>query len=117
MKRLAHLCEGRTKAQEVSVIVTCGRSSYGLASQAGVVELLENFGVKFMTDTCWCMITEPIVPATTNAIMTNSAKYAHYGPGLTGRKFFFGSLMQCVEAACRTSYTKEMPQWLLNTDD
>ncbi|KAJ6190257.1 hypothetical protein N7519_000278 [Penicillium mononematosum] len=116
MKRLAHLCEGRTKAQEVSVIVTCGRSSYGLASQAGVVEVLENFGVKFMTDTCWCMITEPIVPTTTNAIMTNSAKYAHYGPGLTGRKFFLGSLMQCVEAACQGSYTKEIPQYLLNTD-
>ncbi|CAG8881891.1 unnamed protein product [Penicillium nalgiovense] len=116
MKKLAHLCEGRTKAQEITVIVTCGRSSYGLASQAGVVEVLENFGVKFMTDTCWCMITEPIVPTTANAIMTNSAKYAHYGPGLTGRKFFLGSLMQCVEAACRGSYSKKMPQWLLNTD-
>ncbi|CAG8229559.1 unnamed protein product [Penicillium nalgiovense] len=116
MKKLAHLCEGRTKAQKITVIVTCGRSSYGLASQAGVVEVLENFGVKFMTDTCWCMITEPIVPTTANAIMTNSAKYAHYGPGLTGRKFFLGSLMQCVESACRGNYSKKMPQWLLNTD-
>ncbi|CAG8888464.1 unnamed protein product [Penicillium egyptiacum] len=113
MEKLAHLCQGRAKAQEVSVIVTCGRSSYGLASQAGLVELLENFGVQFITDTCWCMITEPTIRTTTNAIMTNSGKYAHYGPGLTGRKFFLGSLMQCVEAACRGSYIKKMPKWLM----
>lgn len=115
IKTLALLCEGLAKSQDVSIVVTCGRSSYSLASQAGWVEQLENFGVEFITDTCWCMITKPTILTTENAIMTNSGKYAHYGPGLTGRKFFFGSLMQCVEAACRGTYAKEMPQWLLNT--
>lgn len=33
-------------------------------------------------------------------IMTNSGKYIHYRPGLTGRHFAFGSLKLCVDAAC-----------------
>ncbi|PYI06976.1 hypothetical protein BO78DRAFT_314237 [Aspergillus sclerotiicarbonarius CBS 121057] len=100
IRRLAALCRGRTKQENIAVTVTCGRATYGLACQAGLVEELEMFGVRFVTDTCWCMITEPLVPPSNHAIMTNSGKYAHYGPGLTGRKFYFGSLARCVDAAC-----------------
>jgi predicted aconitase/predicted aconitase with swiveling domain len=115
--RLAELCNGRHKKQGVKVIVTCGRATYGLASEAGLLEQLEKFGVQFMTDTCWCMISEPTIPRSTAAIMTNSAKYAHYGPGLTGRKFYFGSLAGCVDAACESIYGRAVPTWLLNYDE
>ncbi|RAK99323.1 DUF521-domain-containing protein [Aspergillus ibericus CBS 121593] len=111
IRRLAALCRGRTKQDDITVVVTCGRATYGLACQAGLVEELEMFGVQFVTDTCWCMITEPIIPPSTHAIMTNSGKYAHYGPGLTGRKFYFGSLAQCVDAACGGS-PADRPRWL-----
>ncbi|BDD64110.1 hypothetical protein MPDQ_000531 [Monascus purpureus] len=114
IRKLAALCRGRTKKENVAVIVTCGRSTYGLACQAGLVEELEKFGVQFITDTCWCMITEPIIPRSTGAIITNSGKFAHYGPGLTGKSFYFGSLARCVDAACRGSAEDGMPQWLLN---
>ena len=76
---------------------------------------MEEFGVQVVTDTCWCMITEPVIAPSTKIIMTNSAKYAHYGPGLTGKGFYFGSLSQCVEAACRGTYGKERPDWLATT--
>lgn len=46
--------------------------------------------------------------------MTNSGKYAHYGPGLTGRGFYFGSLERCVEAACLDGVVRGMPQWLMD---
>ncbi|KAJ6125027.1 hypothetical protein N7471_012344 [Penicillium samsonianum] len=114
IKKLAQLCRGRVKSENIKVVVTCGRSSYGLARQAGFIEELESFGVEFMTDTCWCMIAEPIIQASTSAIMTNSGKYAHYGPGLTGRRFFFRSLAICVETACCSKDVGGMPQWLLN---
>ncbi|KAK1241746.1 hypothetical protein MKX07_007569 [Trichoderma sp. CBMAI-0711] len=97
MRKLAKLCRGRTKRDEVAVMVTCGRATYGLADQAGLIEELHRFGVEVITDTCWCMIGEPVIPTTSRTIMTNSAKYAHYGPGLTGKRFYFGSLASSLE--------------------
>ncbi|MBY0610934.1 MAG: aconitase X [Beijerinckiaceae bacterium] len=114
VERLATLCRGRTKHRDVSLIITTGRSVLARASDAGLAAELEAFGATFVTDTCWCMITEPIIPAGTRAIMTNSAKYAHYGPGLTGRRFQLGSLLACVDAACTGHHDKRPPAWLHN---
>ncbi|EYE91189.1 DUF521 domain protein [Aspergillus ruber CBS 135680] len=113
IRKLTELCRGRTKDKSVAITVTCGRSQFSLASQAGLIEELEAFGVQFITDTCWCMITEPIIPPSVGAIMTNSGKYAHYGPGLTGKPFYFGSLARCVEAACGDCIG-DIPGWLSN---
>lgn len=113
IKAVTKLCQGRTKTDDVAVIVTCGRAQYGLASQAGYVGELEKFGVQFLQDTCWCSIEEPVIPKNTKTIMTNSGKYIHYGPGLTGRQFAFGSLAMCVDAACTGKTTGDPPSWLL----
>ncbi|KAF4494407.1 DUF521 domain [Fusarium agapanthi] len=112
IKDLAILCRGKTKNAAVTVIVTCGRAVHALASQAGYVGDLEAFGVQFLTDTCWCSIEEPIIPKKAKVIMTNSGKYIHYGPGLTGRQFCFGSLEMCAEAAMTGRITGEPPEWL-----
>lgn len=113
IKAVAKLCQGRKKKDDVAVIVTCGRAQYGLASQAGHVGELEKFGVQFLQDTCWCSIEEPVIPINTKTIMTNSGKYIHYGPGLTGRQFAFGSLAMCVDAACTGKTTGNPSSWLL----
>ncbi|KAJ5524470.1 hypothetical protein N7494_011120 [Penicillium frequentans] len=109
--KLASLCRGRLKDKNVAVMVTCSRVTYASACKTGLTDELEAFGVQFITDTCWCMITEPTIPESQNAIMTNSGKYAHYGPGLTGKSFYFGSLARCVEAACGGDYVGRRPQW------
>lgn len=110
--KLAALCRNRTKHPHVALIVTCGRHVLEQARAAGDVALLEAFGVSFVTDTCWCMITEPLIPAATKVIMTNSGKYAHYGPGLSGRTMRFGSLSACVEAAALGFDADAVPAWL-----
>ncbi|EXA30101.1 hypothetical protein FOVG_18481 [Fusarium oxysporum f. sp. pisi HDV247] len=112
IKDLSILCRGNTKHSGVAVIVTCGRAVHALASQAGYVRDLEAFGVQFLTDTCWCSIEEPIIPKKAKVIMTNSGKYIHYGPGLTGRLFCFGSWEMCAEAAMTGRSTGEPPEWL-----
>lgn len=117
MRQLANICRGRTKHDQVTVMVTCGRATYGLASQAGLIKVLHQFGVQIITDTCWCMIGEPVIPIAAKIIMTNSAKYAHYGPGLTGRRFYFGSLDSCVAAACDGRYDKRMPGFIARSKD
>lgn len=82
------------------------------AAKQNQITALENFGVQIVTDTCWCMIQEPVIPPSTRTIMTNSAKYAHYGTGLTGRRVRFGSLAQCVDAACLGFVENGIPAWL-----
>jgi hypothetical protein len=111
-EKLAALCRSRTKHKDVTVVVTCGRATHDKIRAAGMLSELERFGVQFVTDTCWCMITEPLIPQTAETIMTNSGKYAHYGPGLTGRSFHFGSLAACVQAACTGVTSDGFPPWL-----
>ena len=109
---LAALCRGRTRHANVPLVVTCGRAEMAKAEAAGDVALLTDFGVTLVNDTCWCMVTEPIIPVDAEVIMTNSGKYAHYGPGLTGRTLRFGSLAACVEAAVTGEDRGNLPVWL-----
>jgi predicted aconitase len=45
--------------------------------------------------------------------MTNSGKYAHYGPGLSGRAVRFGGLAACAEAAVTGKAPQALPEWLV----
>jgi predicted aconitase len=40
-----------------------------------------------------------MLPETTRSLMTNSAKFAYYTPGLLGRDMVIGSLVDCVNSA------------------
>ena len=109
---LARLCKGRLKRPSVGVILTLGREIYEQAEQAGYVGELKRFGVQFINDTCWCMIEEPVIPTDAKVLMTNSGKYAHYGPGLVDRQIHFGGLKDCVDAACSGLHDRVLPRWL-----
>lgn len=109
---LNHLCQSRVKSPNVEIVVTLGREIYQQCDDATVIETLKNFGVKFVMDTCWCMLQEPVIPAAGSVLMTNSGKYAHYGPGLVKRPMHFGSLEECVDAACNGRRTPHTPTWL-----
>jgi predicted aconitase/predicted aconitase with swiveling domain len=112
LKSLAQLVHGRTKHPSTSVIVTTSRVQYSLATQAGYIAELDEFGIQVLTDTCWCFIRDPVIKKEARCIMTNSGKYAHYGPGLTGREFCFGSLSECIESACTGRWEAKVPEWL-----
>lgn len=64
----------RTKSENVQVIACMSRSLY---EQSPAVPALEDFGVSFVNDTCWCMLLHPpMIPHDPNAtILTNSGKY------------------------------------------
>jgi predicted aconitase/predicted aconitase with swiveling domain len=109
---LAHLCGSQRKHEDVAIVITCGRATLERAQQAGYVAMLERFGVQFVTDTCWCMLGEPVIPPTARNLMTNSGKYAHYAPGLVGRRVHFASLAECVESACTGLASGRLPGWL-----
>lgn len=80
-------------------MITSSRQVVAQAEAAGHLATLQAFGARLVTDTCWCMLDEPLVPPGARTLMTNSAKYAHYAPGLVGRQVRFAGLAGCVEAA------------------
>ena len=92
--------------------MTAGHEVIAQAKAEGTLAALEASGVQVLPDICWCSISEPVFPPTTRALMTNSGKYAHYGPGLSGRPVRFGSLGDCVAAALSGRVTPGLPVWL-----
>ncbi|MBB4065787.1 cis-3-hydroxy-L-proline dehydratase [Gellertiella hungarica] len=109
---LAKLVEGRERRPDVAVVVTTGRATEAAMKRRGLADPLARFGVRVVTDACWCTVSEPVVPPAARTILTNSGKYAHYGPGLSGRGLRFAALADCVEAAT-TGYSRNgPPAWL-----
>lgn len=101
-----------SRRPDVSVIVTAGQKVIEDAKADGTIALLKDAGVLIYPDLCWCSISEPVFPSKARALMTNSGKYAHYGPGLSGRPVRFGSLSQCIEAAVTGHIEPGLPTWL-----
>ncbi len=104
--------EGRRRRPDVAVIVTAGQQVIDDAHQDGTLSRLRDAGVQVLPDLCWCSISEPVFPTRTRAVMTNSGKYAHYGPGLSGRAVRLGSLADCVEASIKGRVAARLPQWV-----
>ncbi|NVZ64228.1 DUF521 domain-containing protein [Pseudomonas gingeri] len=109
---LARLCRGRHKHPDVVLAITCGRAVLEQARTAGHIAVIEAFGATLITDTCWCMVGEPVIPPAARTLMTNSGKYAHYAPGLVGRTVHFASLAECVDSACSAQASGNLPAWL-----
>ncbi|MBP7002685.1 aconitase family protein [Amaricoccus sp.] len=109
-RALAEALAGRSV--RVATIVTAGRQVIADLQAAGAYASLQRSGVEIIPDLCWCSITEPVFPGRTRTVMTNSGKYAHYGPGLSGRAVRFGSVAACVEAAVTGRAPGGLPPWL-----
>ncbi len=111
-RALATAFDGRKRDSNVAVIVTAGRDAIAAARDEGLLARLEESGIQVLPDICWCSISEPVFPTKTRALMTNSSKYAHYGPGLSGRAVRFSNLADCVEAALTGRVSVRLPAWL-----
>ncbi len=111
-RALASAFNGRRRHANVAVIVTAGQQVIDAAERDGTLQRLHDSGVQVLPDLCWCSISEPVFPTGTRALMTNSGKYAHYGPGLSGRAVRFGSLADCVESALTGRAISRLPSWL-----
>ncbi|MDH3581893.1 MAG: aconitase family protein [Hyphomicrobiales bacterium] len=111
-RALAQLMDGNQCADRVTGIVTLGRDAIAAARAEGLIGRLENAGFRVLPDLCWCSITEPVFPPHARTLMTNSGKYAHYAPGLSGRRVRFGSLADCVQAVRTGRASDSIPAWL-----
>lgn len=110
-RMLASLLEG-PRGLVTALIVTVGRATLAELAGDGTLGRLQASGARVVPDLCWCSISEPVFPPKARVVMTNSGKYAHYGPGLTGRRMRFGSLALCVESARTGKAPGKPPNWL-----
>lgn len=108
-KLLAPLVQGKQKHPDVKFLVTSSRAMAQLARQAGYLDILQAFGAQLTVDTC--ILTTPMLPAEIQYLMTNSAKFAYYSPGLLGRQITFGSLKDCVASAVAGKIIRDESLW------
>lgn len=102
VKQLSELLEGRKIAGGVEFWVKTNRVIYHWIKEAGILKSLNSSGVKVISDTCIVNWTPEIWDNWGFKLMvTNSGKFAHYGPGLTGLQVVFGNIQKCVEAALK----------------
>ncbi len=108
-KKLAPLVAGKKKSARVKFLVTSSRAMAQLAQQAGFLEHLQEFGAQLTVDTC--ILTTPMLPKEIEFLMTNSAKFAYYAPGLLDKKITFGSLADCVNSAIAGDIVRDETLW------
>jgi predicted aconitase len=65
--------------------------------ERGWLDSLQSAGVEFITDRC--TYYAPAIEGCDGRVMTNSAKWAYYAPGMLGSAVTFAGLDECVESA------------------
>jgi predicted aconitase len=65
--------------------------------ERGWLDSLQAAGVEFITDRC--TYYAPAIEGCDGRVMTNSAKWAYYAPGMLGSAVTFAGLDECVESA------------------
>jgi hypothetical protein len=108
-RQLAPLLAGRHVHPGVQFLITSSRAMTMLAKQAGYLQALEDFGGRVTVDTC--ILASPMLPDSIHMLMTNSAKYAYYAPGLLSTRVAFGSLEDCVRSAIAGRVVRETSIW------
>jgi len=108
-KKLAPLLEGKRRHRDVQFLVTSSRLMTEFADKAGYLAPLERFGGKVTVDTC--ILTTPMLPSEIKTLMTNSAKYAYYAPGLLNARIVFGSLEDCIRSAVEGLVVRDESLW------
>ncbi|MGF1611457.1 MAG: aconitase X [Kiloniellales bacterium] len=94
-------------------VYLCTRRDLLTALEAGGERAaLEEAGVTFVVDTC--VVVTPILRragADGGIMMTNSGKFAHYGPANTGYQVVYGSLADCARSAASGRVERDESLW------
>jgi predicted aconitase len=93
----------------VPFYVCTARDTLASFDRDGAAARLRAAGIEIITDTC--VVVTPILPANDGILMTNSGKFAHYGPSNTGYEVVYGSLEDCVESAITGRVVRDGAVW------
>jgi len=108
-ERAAALIDGRKVSAGVALYISTSRFVAGMAAQNGWAGVLERAGATIVVDTCTYFA--PPVRAARGWVMTNSAKWAYYAPGMLPVAVAFGALEDCIETAVQGQVTRQAAVW------
>jgi len=94
-ERLAHLVSG--KHTSVEFYVSTSREIAAELRSRPWYPALTDFGARIVLDTCTYLA--PVIRRKEGAVLTNSAKWAFYGPGNLRRRAGLTSLENCIRSA------------------
>ena len=107
--RLVPLVDGRRVHDGTLFYVSTSRYVHGLIVKEGWMDILDRARVRVIVDTCTYFT--PAVRGCRGRVMTNSAKWAYYAPGMLAVESVFGSLEECVESAVRGEVWRDPRLW------
>jgi predicted aconitase len=108
--RLMPMLAGRRVKSGTRFYVSTSRGVRQLIEAKGWLAELERAGVEIPVDVC--TYYSPKIQSLGRRVMTNSAKWAYYAPGMLGVEVAFGSLRECVESAIRGEVWRDPTLWL-----
>jgi predicted aconitase len=94
---LVSLFDGQVSAANTRLLVTTSRHIRDLIRANGWHDRLVQAGAEIVVDTC--SYFSPAINGLRGRVMTNSAKWAYYAPGMLDIEVTFGSLKECIETA------------------
>jgi hypothetical protein len=107
---LLRLLDGRKVKPGLQFTVSTARGIRHLIGVNGWLARLEAAGIAVPVDIC--TYYSPKLRGLRGRVMTNSAKWAYYAPGMLGLEVCFGSLQECVESAVRGQVWRNPALWL-----
>ncbi len=99
--------QGRRAATPFSI--TTSRFVWDHLKSKGWDAILQQAGVTIIGDIC--SYYSPGINGMSGRVMTNSAKWAYYAPGMLRVDVCFGSLKECVESAIRGHVWRDTALW------
>ena len=89
------------------IYVNTGRAILADLEREGALADLDALNLTVVTDTCTYLT--PILQRLDGAVMTNSGKWAYYGPGNLGVQVVFGDLDDCLASAAAGRVVRSRP--------
>ena len=107
LKDVTRLLEGKKVHDNVTLWIWTAYQLKSIADRNGYTHIIEKAGAHLLTDAC-ALVTKDIFPRGVKTVATDSAKQAHYTPGITGCDTWFGSMEECIEAAITGKWRGEL---------
>jgi predicted aconitase len=99
--------DGRTS--KVPFTITTSRFVWDYVTSKGWSDSLQRAGITIIGDIC--SYYGPGINGMKGRVMTNSAKWAYYAPGMLPVEVCFGSLKECVESAVTGEVWRDPSLW------
>jgi len=106
---LIPLLSNRKVHADVRFYISTSRHIIKLIEKEGWLEELEEAGITIVADRCTYNV--PRLDGVDGVVMTNSAKWAYYGPGNVGAKAIFASLKECLDSAVAGRVVRDPDLW------